>query len=158
MIIRKKFRFEAAHRLPEAYSGRCRGLHGHSYTVEVFIEGDVDRGGMVVDFGKVKRVIGKFIDRFDHSVVLWHQDDLANDIHKLNSRWVKTPYPPTAEMMAAHFFWFVSQVDHRLGLGVSVKAVRIQETETGWAECDRILDNVYFGAVEFSDELLGEEG
>jgi 6-pyruvoyltetrahydropterin/6-carboxytetrahydropterin synthase len=53
--IRKTFRFEAAHSLPN-HEGKCRELHGHSYTVELAFEGDVKppRGqsddGMVVDF------------------------------------------------------------------------------------------------------------
>ena len=37
------FTFEAAHRLPQAPEGhKCRRLHGHSFRVEVTVEGPVD--------------------------------------------------------------------------------------------------------------------
>ena len=53
--IRKTFRFEAAHSLPD-HAGKCRGLHGHSYRIELCFEGEIKpaRGesddGMVLDF------------------------------------------------------------------------------------------------------------
>jgi 6-pyruvoyltetrahydropterin/6-carboxytetrahydropterin synthase len=53
--IRKTFRFEAAHSLPD-HEGKCRDLHGHSYSVELAFEGEVKRApgasddGMVLDF------------------------------------------------------------------------------------------------------------
>ena|SRR5438552_882011 len=53
--IRKTFRFEAAHSLPD-HAGKCRGLHGHSYRIEFCFEGEIKpaRGesddGMVIDF------------------------------------------------------------------------------------------------------------
>ena len=54
-VIRKTFRFDAAHSLPD-HAGKCRGLHGHSYRVELCFQGEVKpaRGepddGMVLDF------------------------------------------------------------------------------------------------------------
>ena len=43
MKISQAFRFEAAHRLPNVpETHRCRRLHGHSYRVEVQLEGPVD--------------------------------------------------------------------------------------------------------------------
>jgi len=61
-IIRKLFRFEAAHRVRDAYSVRCRGLHGHSYRVEILLSGELDSVGMLLDFKRLKETIGKTID------------------------------------------------------------------------------------------------
>ena len=36
--VTRIYRFEAAHRLPEGF-GKASGLHGHSYTVRVELEG-----------------------------------------------------------------------------------------------------------------------
>jgi 6-pyruvoyltetrahydropterin/6-carboxytetrahydropterin synthase len=41
--LTKDFTFEAAQTLPNAPEGhKCRGVHGHSFKVEVSVEGDVD--------------------------------------------------------------------------------------------------------------------
>ena len=149
MIVRKKFTFEAAHRL-RAHEGRCAGLHGHSYKVEVFIEGMVcESTGMVVDFGQIKSSLAPFIDQFDHSLIVSEHDPLAHggkvwygQIHELNPRFIITPYEPTAEMMAAHFYWSAHYA-------LNVTRVRVWETETGWAECSSLI-TCHFNRTLFS--------
>ena len=43
--LTKDFTFEAAQTLPSAPEGhKCRKMHGHSFKVEVSVEGEVDRG------------------------------------------------------------------------------------------------------------------
>ena len=41
MRIGKLFKFEAAHRLPN-HPGKCKNLHGHSYKLEVVVNGEVN--------------------------------------------------------------------------------------------------------------------
>src|SRR4030095_8258438 len=43
---------DGAHFLPG--HPKCGQVHGHTYKVEVVIEGESDRGGMVVDFNDLK--------------------------------------------------------------------------------------------------------
>ena len=40
MRVRRRFGFEAAHRLPN-HPGKCRELHGHSYVLVVTVNTDV---------------------------------------------------------------------------------------------------------------------
>ena len=47
MILRRTYRFEASHVLPR-HPGRCRQLHGHSYTLIVVIEDDRALANLVV--------------------------------------------------------------------------------------------------------------
>ncbi len=56
MEIFKIFNFEAAHRLPNVPEGHRDGqLHGHSYSVEVWIKGLVEsHAGWVMDLGSLK--------------------------------------------------------------------------------------------------------
>ncbi len=53
--LTKDFTFEAAQTLPNAPEGhKCRGVHGHSFKVEISIEGDVDpKTGWVYDHAKI---------------------------------------------------------------------------------------------------------
>ncbi|MCX7804563.1 MAG: 6-carboxytetrahydropterin synthase QueD [Planctomycetota bacterium] len=67
--LTKEFRFEAAHRLTCAPEGhRCRGVHGHSYRVEVSVEGEVDPArGWLMDYGDISAAVKPIVDEYlDH--------------------------------------------------------------------------------------------
>lgn len=120
----KRFTFEAAHDLPN-HAGKCRGLHGHTYTVEVGVNGEVKEQngdsdeGMVLDFGEISKVFRERI----FSVC---------DHHYLNDA---LPVEPTsAENIAA---WAMREMVAGLLVvapHVVVRFVRVWETQTGYAE------------------------
>lgn len=64
----REFTFEAAHLLPNAPEGhRCRRLHGHSYRVEIAVEGDVDPAtGWFLDYGVIRGQVEPLRQRLDH--------------------------------------------------------------------------------------------
>ena len=71
MQIRKRFRFEAAHLLP-FHPGKCARLHGHSYRLEVALEGSLQTGGpargMIEDFDAIAGIVEReVVDVLDHS-------------------------------------------------------------------------------------------
>jgi 6-pyruvoyltetrahydropterin/6-carboxytetrahydropterin synthase len=64
--LRVTTRFAAAHQLKMA-AQKCENLHGHNWKVEVYVSGaDLDPGGMLVDFGVVKKHVARIMDRLDH--------------------------------------------------------------------------------------------
>jgi len=74
----RRFTFAAGHRYwVDAWSpadnervfGRLTVPHGHNYTLEVTVHGDIDeRTGMVIDLGELKQVVGEtVVERFDHA-------------------------------------------------------------------------------------------
>jgi len=70
VLIRKQFKFEAAHVLPH-HAGKCSRLHGHSYRLDVAFEGPLQTEGpaqgMVVDFDLISRVVKTgVIEELDH--------------------------------------------------------------------------------------------
>lgn len=67
MRVRRRFRFEAAHQLPN-HPGKCRELHGHSFELHVMVERPVDpHSGMTLDFAEIKRVVqSEAIEHLDH--------------------------------------------------------------------------------------------
>lgn len=86
MKITQAFTFEAAHRLPNVpATHRCHRMHGHSYRVELRLEGPVDpHTGFVVDFFDVEAAFRPLLERLDHSCL--------NEIEGLEN--------PTAENIA----------------------------------------------------------
>jgi 6-pyruvoyltetrahydropterin/6-carboxytetrahydropterin synthase len=67
MIVRRRFPFEAAHRLPH-HPGKCRDLHGHSYRLVVSVDRPVEaQSGLAVDFSDLKEIVTReVVDRLDH--------------------------------------------------------------------------------------------
>lgn len=70
-LVRKTFRFEAAHVLPH-HDGKCARLHGHSWVLQVEIQGKGlhttgPKQGMLLDFGDISAVVKPLLeDRLDH--------------------------------------------------------------------------------------------
>lgn len=68
MELRKSFQIESAHRLPNVPSGhKCARLHGHSWVIEIVLEGPVgEETGWVMDFADVKEAFRPIHDQLDH--------------------------------------------------------------------------------------------
>ena len=135
MIVNKQFRFEMAHRVADAYTKECRGLHGHSYMVEIAI-GDKNgmHGDMVVDFKLLKDIVYPVIESMDHAIMVWDNDEfLVKIAHTLNDKIVIVPFNPTAENMAK---WIYETIAPMFGNFV-LKSVTVHETVTAYAKyCD----------------------
>lgn len=119
--ITKTFEFAAAHYL-EHHGGKCQQLHGHTYRLEVTVEGapqpvlpEFSGSGMIMDFGELKKIVNKTIGpKLDH--------------RNLNESF---PTYPTAELLAVQIFeTLVWELPH----GVSIARVRLYETSTSYAE------------------------
>src|SRR5258708_43649 len=64
--VTRSFTFDAAHMLPW-HPGKCRNLHGHTYRLEVSVEGPLGPQGIVTDFADLDEVVRReIIERFDH--------------------------------------------------------------------------------------------
>jgi 6-pyruvoyltetrahydropterin/6-carboxytetrahydropterin synthase len=93
---------DAGHRVP-GHQGQCRNLHGHTYTVEVTVEGQVADDGMIVDFGILKTVMMDEVHaRWDHAFIGWEYDGEARAALATNPDWKAwwMARPPTAENLA----------------------------------------------------------
>jgi 6-pyruvoyltetrahydropterin/6-carboxytetrahydropterin synthase len=114
MKITQAFTFEAAHRLPKVpATHRCSRMHGHSYRVELRLEGPVDpESGFVVDFFDVETVFKPLLERLDHHCL--------NEVEGLSN--------PTAENIAV---WVWDRVKPLLP---QIAAVVVFETAQCWAE------------------------
>lgn len=70
-------RFAAAHRLTMV-AQQCENLHGHNWKIEVCIAGkSLDEGGVVMDFGIIKKHVREVVGRLDH-IYLNEFEDLGD--------------------------------------------------------------------------------
>jgi len=101
MQISKDFTFEAAHLLPCVPKGhKCGRLHGHSFKIKIYVEGEVDPVmGWVKDFADIKESFAPMLKTLDHSflndipglenptsenLALWVWDGLKPDLPELS--------------------------------------------------------------------------
>ena len=64
--LRVVTRFAAAHRLTMV-GAKCENLHGHTWKIEVYVQGQsTDKGGVLVDFGVIKRHVRELMETLDH--------------------------------------------------------------------------------------------
>ena len=64
--LRVVTRFAAAHRLTMV-GAKCENLHGHNWKIEVYVQGqELDRGGVLVDFGIIKGHVRSLMETLDH--------------------------------------------------------------------------------------------
>lgn len=83
------FTLEAAHRLPNVPPGhKCARLHGHSFRVEVHVDGPVDeRTGWVMDFADLRQAFQPTFDALDHQY-LNEIPGLENPTSENLARWI----------------------------------------------------------------------
>lgn len=66
-------RFAAAHRLTMV-AQQCENLHGHNWKVEVCVAGkSLDQGGVLMDFGIIKKHVRSVVDSLDHTYLNEHE-------------------------------------------------------------------------------------
>ena len=125
--VTKRFTFEAAHSLGKGYVGKCAHLHGHSYKVEVTVEGEeLNAVDMLMDFSLLKKIAtDKIVSKYDHTF--------------LNESLVKRENTnSTAEVMARKFFEtlkdFLENNYPEEWRGKRIARVAVWETEDSYAE------------------------
>lgn len=68
MIICQIFEFNAAHMIPSVETDEPEGrLHGHTYRLEILLDGPVGDNGTVMDRPELKRRINSVLDMLDRS-------------------------------------------------------------------------------------------
>lgn len=138
--LTKEFSFEMAHALV-GYDGACREIHGHSYRLFVTVEGspcselENPKYGMAVDFGDLKRVVNRtVVERYDHSFMIRLTPESQEVVEVLGRHFSKiyaVDWQPTCENMVYHF---AELIRPELPEGIVLRAIRLHETATSYAE------------------------
>jgi len=135
MFVAKKFKWEAAHRIPW-HPGKCQNLHGHSYKMDVEFEGDVDSNGIVIDFNDIKALIDPYVELFDHSTIISKNDHELLEVFKQKS-WKHhvLDFDSTAENFCIFFSNIIAgeNAEFLQKNGIRRVGIRVFETDTAYA-------------------------
>jgi 6-pyruvoyltetrahydropterin/6-carboxytetrahydropterin synthase len=110
LTLHTEFVIDSAHKL-EAYKGKCKFVHGHSWRIEVWFRGlskDCNRIGILADFGIVK----KLKDKMDHKYL--------NDLMPAGTN-------PTAENLVQYVYAYLRK---KISRSILVQ-VKVWETSIG---------------------------
>ena len=126
--VTREISFCYGHRLLE-YSGKCRHLHGHNgRAVITLAAADLDALGMVMDFSRLKRVVGAWIDEhLDHKMLLHRDDPVLPLLRQQGEPVYVMDVNPTAENIARLLFEVTAEQ------GFPVVEVKLWETDTCFA-------------------------
>ena len=126
---------------------KCRFPHGHTRKVELIFEADsLDDREMVFDFKLISRMIGDFLETYDHALCMntegpkfeFFKEAYGDRIIGFDGE------DPTTEVMARTIYMhtkaslshFVNQPDPEYPVRPNVKIanIRVWETTSSWAE------------------------
>ncbi|MCD6325791.1 6-carboxytetrahydropterin synthase [Candidatus Bathyarchaeota archaeon] len=68
------FNFDSAH-YTKGSSEKCLNLHGHTFRLDVEVEGEIDpETGMIIDFTLMKNAVKEILADYDHKVIVPKRD------------------------------------------------------------------------------------
>jgi 6-pyruvoyltetrahydropterin/6-carboxytetrahydropterin synthase len=113
--LRVVTRFAAAHRLTMV-GAKCENLHGHNWKIEVYVQGQsTDKGGVLVDFGVIKRHVRELMETLDHKFL--------NELE-----YFSEDTPPSSENIARY-------LADRLAARMDLPGIRVSRV-TAWESDD----------------------
>ncbi|MDO8298189.1 6-carboxytetrahydropterin synthase QueD [Lacisediminimonas sp.] len=143
ITITRKLEFDAGHRIPD-HKSQCRNLHGHRYTLEVTLVGEVieqeghSDNGMIMDFSDVKTIAREhLVDVWDHAFITYSKDTVVREFLESlpGHRTVVIDCIPTVENLARTAFNILKPAFHdRFGTGLRLQRLVLHETPNCWAE------------------------
>lgn len=143
LTITRKLEFDAGHRIPD-HKSQCRNLHGHRYTLEITLVGQVieqegsSDNGMIMDFSDVKSLAkAHLVDVWDHAFIVYEKDQTVRDFLATipDHKTVIIEHIPTVENLARTAFCILRSAfkDH-YGTGLRLHKLVLHETPNCWAE------------------------
>ena len=126
--VTQEIEFCYGHRLLN-YAGKCRHLHGHNGRAVITLAApELDPRGMVMDFSRIKRVVGLWIDEtLDHKMLLHEEDPVLPFLRQQGEPVYVMKVNPTAENIARLIY------DYTAAQGFPVIEVRLWETDNCYA-------------------------
>lgn len=137
VTLTKIFTFDTAHAL-ENYPGKCRAIHGHTYTLYVTVSGEVKNepghpfDGMIIDFTDLKLWVNEaVIKHFDHFLLLKEGSLLSKLSYPEWDRIRLTGFQPSCENILLDI---CDRLQETIPAGLKLHRLRLFETPTSFSE------------------------
>ena len=127
MKVCKRFQWDSAHKLLLPYESKCQNLHGHTYFIEIEVEGKLNKEGMVMDFAQLKEAVNEV--SFDHKAL---NDIICPKCGEKVFEGCMGDINPTAENMVKFLKKKLDEIWNSSWPRIS--RIRIWETPNSWAE------------------------
>lgn len=110
--ISKEFSFDMAHML-DGHDGKCKNLHGHTYKLQVELQGnliaDGAKRGMVIDYADLKKAVKNLIiEPLDHAFIYdknsQKESEVASLLNKFANKTFALETRTTSEEIARFIF------------------------------------------------------
>jgi 6-pyruvoyltetrahydropterin/6-carboxytetrahydropterin synthase len=142
LTLTKTFRFEASHVLPK-HPGKCSRLHGHSWVLDVTVDGPLnEQTGFVVDYGELKAVVEDYIiSKVDHYHLGYGWVRLVDSDHQRTNTTcliLGDKFYPSSENLVIAFAEILRGPIQALRMGVDLLKLTLHETCT--CECTWIRE------------------
>lgn len=149
LTVAREFTFDSAHRL-FGYNGKCANIHGHEYKLVVEFTTlkakKLDEVGMIVDFGVIKRVITKYLEEWDHVIILNHIDPLVEYLEKEVKVKILHCNPTVENMIQIiahdlmHLTYSLKQIEN---IDIVLQSITLYETNICYARYDNFHENAH---------------
>ena len=126
---------------------KCRFPHGHTRKVELVFEADtLDEREMVFDFKLIGRMIGDFLETYDHALCMNTEDPKFSFFKEAYGERIIgfDGEDPTTEVMARTIYQHAQaalekyvntpDAEYPVRAGVRIARIRVWETTSSWAE------------------------
>jgi len=131
--------FDSSHLLSLPYESKCLRLHGHTYRVDVEVEGELNKDGMIFDFNHLSNLVKLLDHRFIVSEE-WVRRSGETVVVEVNGKRFELPGEEvvvidkpnvTAEYIAE---WVAERIAEKAGENVNSITVRVWEDPRSYAE------------------------
>lgn len=141
MKVTKEVTFDSAHMLSN-YNGKCHNLHGHTYKLQVSLEGSLNEEGneqdMVMDFNTIKGYLEIVKNSFDHAIIFSDEkhrscaeQELFHWAESHDMNYVTVEGKSTSENIA---YYIKAMLSNLLDITHYTVSVKLWETPTSFVE------------------------
>lgn len=136
ITIAKDFIWQMSHRLT-FHKGLCKNIHGHSYKLRIYLTGELDENGMIIDFYDLQKIVDPFLmGVLDHAFICSDDDTEVIEFLKKNEwRHYIMDKTTTCENMC---YMFLDKFKPELAKFSNIHSfkIRVYETEDAFAELE----------------------